>query len=173
LKRTRNRRPLVLRIGLGGESPTYSVRYAYPESVATLPPFSPIEVEKWFDQISSQWESQKNRFALTYFGKIQFLPPCIWNLPFMSTASGKIGLKQMPVLGGGVFAQPIVTMFYKRRLFVIFILNAALARAHFAKQQRPKGLHCHFLSYRGVLWVFLSMLIMNYNAIPRLKYRII
>jgi hypothetical protein len=58
-----------------------------PESVATLPPFSPIEGQKWFDQISSQWESQKNRFALTYFGKIQFLPPCIWILPFMSTAS--------------------------------------------------------------------------------------
>ncbi len=55
-----------------------------PESVATLPPFSPIEGQKWFDQISSQWESQKNRFALIYFGKIQFLPPCIWNLPFMS-----------------------------------------------------------------------------------------
>ncbi len=60
-----------------------------PESVATLPPFSPIEGQKWSDQISSQWESQKNRFALTYFGKIQFLPPCIWNLPFMSTASVK------------------------------------------------------------------------------------
>ncbi len=59
------------------------------ESVATLPPFSPIEGQKWFDQISSQWESQKNRFALIYFGKIQFLPPCIWNLPFMSTASGQ------------------------------------------------------------------------------------
>ncbi len=58
-----------------------------PESVATLPPFSPIEGQKWFDQISSQWESQKNRFALIYIGKIQFLPPCIWNLPFMSTAS--------------------------------------------------------------------------------------
>jgi len=57
------------------------------ESVATLPPFSPIERQKWFDQISSQWESQKNRFALIYFGKIQFLTPCIWNLPFMSTAS--------------------------------------------------------------------------------------
>ncbi len=57
------------------------------ESVATLPPFSPIEGQKWFDQISSQWESQKNRFALIFFGKIQFLPPCIWNLPFMSTAS--------------------------------------------------------------------------------------
>ncbi len=62
--------------------------FVTPESVATLPPFSPIEGQKWFDQISSQWESQKNRFALIYFGKIQFLPPCIWNLPFMSTASG-------------------------------------------------------------------------------------
>ncbi len=43
--------------------------------------------QKWFDRISSQWESQKNRFALIYFGKIRFLPPCIWNNPFMSTAS--------------------------------------------------------------------------------------
>ncbi len=66
--------------------PSFSL--CLPESVATLPPFSPIEGQKWFDQISSQWESQKNRFALIYFGKIQFLPPCIWNLPFMSTASG-------------------------------------------------------------------------------------
>ncbi len=55
-----------------------------PESVATLPPFGPIEGQKWFDQISSQWESQKNRFALIYFGEIQFFPPCIWNIPFMS-----------------------------------------------------------------------------------------
>ncbi len=39
---------------------------------------------KWFDQISNQWESQENRFALIHFGKIQFLPPCIWDLPFMS-----------------------------------------------------------------------------------------
>ncbi len=57
---------------------------AFPESVATLPPFGTMEGQKWFDQISSQWESQKKRFALIYFGKIQFLPPCIWNLPFMS-----------------------------------------------------------------------------------------
>ncbi len=42
------------------------------ESIATLPPFGPIEGQKWFDQISSQWESQKNRFSLIYFGKIQF-----------------------------------------------------------------------------------------------------
>ncbi len=65
-------------------------RSLFTESVATLPPFGPIEGQKWFDQISSQWESQKNRFALTYFGKIQFLPPCIWNLLFVSTASGQI-----------------------------------------------------------------------------------
>jgi hypothetical protein len=51
---------------------------------ATLPPLDPIEGHMWFDQISSQWASQKNRFASIYFGKIQFLPPCIWNLPFMS-----------------------------------------------------------------------------------------
>jgi hypothetical protein len=54
------------------------------ESIATLPPFGPIEGNKWFDQISSQWESQKNRFVFISFGKIQFLPPCIWNLPFVS-----------------------------------------------------------------------------------------
>jgi len=54
-------------------------------SIATLPPFGPIEGQKWFDHISSQWEYQKNRFAFISFGKIQFfLPPCIWNLPFMS-----------------------------------------------------------------------------------------
>ncbi len=34
-------------------------------------------------QISSQWEFQQNRFAFISFGKIQFLPPCIWDLPFM------------------------------------------------------------------------------------------
>ncbi len=62
----------------------HDVKSAQPESIATLPPFGPIEGHKWFDQISSQWESQKNRFALIYFGKIRFLPPCIWNLPFMS-----------------------------------------------------------------------------------------
>ena len=41
----------------------------------------------------SQWASQKNRFALIYFGKIQFLPPCIWNLPFMSSASVQFSLR--------------------------------------------------------------------------------
>ncbi len=33
---------------------------------------------------SNQWESQKNRLTLIYFGKIQFFPPCIWNITFMS-----------------------------------------------------------------------------------------
>jgi hypothetical protein len=45
---------------------------AQSESIATIPPFGPTEGHKWFDQISSQWESQKNRFALIYFGKIFF-----------------------------------------------------------------------------------------------------
>jgi hypothetical protein len=57
---------------------------AQPESIATLPLFGTKERHKWFFQISSQWESQKNRFAFISFGKIQFLPPCIWYLPFMS-----------------------------------------------------------------------------------------
>ncbi len=46
---------------------------ATPESMATLLPFG-----------TSQWESQKNRFAFICFGKFQFLPPCVWDLPFMS-----------------------------------------------------------------------------------------
>ncbi len=53
------------------------------ESVATLPPFVPIEGQKWFFQISIQWESQKKRFVFIFFGKIQFLPACICR-PFMS-----------------------------------------------------------------------------------------
>ncbi len=54
--------------------------HLWSEAIATLTLFGPIEEQKWFDQISSQ----KNRFAFISFGKIQFLPPCIWNLPFMS-----------------------------------------------------------------------------------------
>ncbi len=54
------------------------------ESIATLPPFGLIEGHKWFFQISSQWAFQKNRFAFVYFGTIQLLPPCLWDLPFMS-----------------------------------------------------------------------------------------
>ncbi len=88
----------------GGGAQTFSTSIQNPESVATLPPFSPIEGQKWFDQISSQWESQKNRFALTYFGKIQFLPPCIWILPFMSTAS-------VVMKGGLIFIREVKTGF--------------------------------------------------------------
>jgi hypothetical protein len=58
--------------------------YQDPESVATPPPFCPIEGQKWFDQISSQWESEESRFAVIFFGKIRFLPPCIWNISSMS-----------------------------------------------------------------------------------------
>ncbi len=51
-------------------------------SIATLPPF--IEGHKWFFLISCQWESQKIQFAYISLGKIQFLPPCIWDLPTMT-----------------------------------------------------------------------------------------
>ncbi len=57
------------------------------ESTATLPPFSPIEGQKWFDQTSSQWESQKNRFTFISFGKSRFKPPTIWDQLFMTTVS--------------------------------------------------------------------------------------
>ncbi len=65
----------------------------FPESIATRPPFGPIEGQKWFNQFSSLWESQKNRFALISFGNIQFLPPCNWNLPFMSYRLGLLNLR--------------------------------------------------------------------------------
>ncbi len=62
-----------------------------PQSIATLLPSGLIEGHKWFFQISSQWESHKNRFALISFGKIQFLPCCIWDRPFMSYRLGGWG----------------------------------------------------------------------------------
>ncbi len=58
------------------------VFYVYVFSL--LPPFGPIGRQKWFFQISSQWESQKNRFAFISFSKIYFLHPCVWDFPFMS-----------------------------------------------------------------------------------------
>ncbi len=61
-----------------------------PESIATLPLFGPIEGQKWFDQISSQWDSQKNCFAFISFGKSRFKPPTIWDQLFLTTVSGKI-----------------------------------------------------------------------------------
>ncbi len=59
----------------------------YTESIVTLHPFSPIEGQKWFDQISSQWESHKNRFAFISFGKSRFKPPTNWDQLFMTTVS--------------------------------------------------------------------------------------
>ncbi len=43
--------------------------------IATFPPFGPIEGHKWFFQTSSQWESQKNRFAFVFSAK------SVFNLP--------------------------------------------------------------------------------------------
>ncbi len=43
-----------------------------------------VKGHNWFFQISSQWESQKNRSAFISFGKILFEPPCIWDHLLMS-----------------------------------------------------------------------------------------
>ncbi len=37
------------------------------ESIATLPSFGPIEGQKWFFQISSQWESQEEQVCIDIF----------------------------------------------------------------------------------------------------------
>ncbi len=66
-------------------------------------------------QIFSQWESQKNRFAFISFGKIQFLPPCIWNLPFMSygTASGITKLYNLYTKQSILFLAPDTYRYYR------------------------------------------------------------
>ncbi len=51
-------------------TPTPLYVATFTEFIATLPPFGPKEGHKWFFQISSQWESQKTRFAFISFGKI-------------------------------------------------------------------------------------------------------
>jgi hypothetical protein len=48
----------------------YKSAHVTAESIAMLPPIGHIEGHKWFFQISSQRESQKNRFALISLGKI-------------------------------------------------------------------------------------------------------
>ncbi len=58
------------------------------ESIATLPPS--IQSHRgtiWFDQISSQWESQKKWFAFISFGKIQFFLPAFETSRSCQTAS--------------------------------------------------------------------------------------
>jgi hypothetical protein len=74
-----------------------------PESIATLPPFSPIEGQKWFDQISSQWESQKNRFAFISFGKSRFKPPTIWDQLFMTTVSELLAINNWTTFTSPLF----------------------------------------------------------------------
>ncbi len=47
-------------------------------------------------QISSEWESQKNWFAFIHvFWQNPFLPPCIWDLPFMFYRFSKRTLRRM------------------------------------------------------------------------------
>ncbi len=94
-----------------------------PESVATLPPFGPIEGQKWFDRISSQWESPKNRFAMIYFGKIRFLPPCIWNIPFMSYSLGQTDGKNWGMVWRNrKKISQIIKDYFHLPFFLLFIL---------------------------------------------------
>ncbi len=70
----------------------FKSRHVYPgkqASLSSIPintpwPRSLHSVRQWFFQIPSQWEPQKNRFSFVSFGKNPVLPPCIWDLPFMS-----------------------------------------------------------------------------------------
>ncbi len=71
-------RPILQGLGMVLITGFFNMPFLH-ESIAKLPPLGPVEEHKWFFQISSQWASQKNRCAL-----IQFLPPCISNLPLMS-----------------------------------------------------------------------------------------
>ncbi len=51
------------------------------ESIATLPPFSPIEGHKWFFQISANDSLRKTSLHLSLLAKSS-LSLCIWDLPF-------------------------------------------------------------------------------------------
>ncbi len=64
------------------EEPVYIYLFRQSPVFTSLHLRSPVHVVP--PQISSQWESHKNRFAFISSGKVQFLPPCIWDLPFMS-----------------------------------------------------------------------------------------
>ncbi len=55
------------------------------ESIATLPPFGPRKGHKWFDQISSQWESQKSHSSLS--AKFSFYLPAFEIFRSCRTAS--------------------------------------------------------------------------------------
>jgi hypothetical protein len=54
---------------------------------------SHIQSHRGHFQISSQWASRKNRFAFISFGKIQFLPPCIWD--FLLYRSGDLKCREV------------------------------------------------------------------------------
>ncbi len=62
-------------------------RRQLPEAEAALSPFGHRGTWLVF-QISSQWETRKNRFAFISFGKVLFWPPCVWYQLFMATGSG-------------------------------------------------------------------------------------
>ncbi len=72
------------------EFPNIWGKFDFLFSQYVLPPFGPIEGHKWFFQISSQLESQKNWLAFISFGKTQFWPSWIWDTLLMTLVSGDL-----------------------------------------------------------------------------------
>ncbi len=54
------------------------------ESIATLPPSDPMEGHKCFFRLPANESLRRTGLHLSLSAKIQFLPSCIWELPFMS-----------------------------------------------------------------------------------------
>jgi hypothetical protein len=59
------------------------------ESIATLPPFGPIEGHKWFFQISSQWSLTRTGLQLSLSAKYSFYLPEFDISRSYRTASGR------------------------------------------------------------------------------------
>ncbi len=81
---------------------TSSLQYA--KSIATLPPFGPLERHKWFFQISSQRVSQKNPVCIYLFRQ----NPVSTALQLRSSVHFVPPLKPVTESGGFVFALILV-----------------------------------------------------------------
>jgi hypothetical protein len=122
-----------------------------PESIATLPPFGPLEGHKWFSKISSQWESQKNRFAFFSFAKIQFLPLYIWDRLFMSYSLGVLlwffsGSAHLCLVGWSMVCMETLDQAFSKEIF--------LAPAPLIVQKL-------YIILRLDIWQFFSVCILN------------
>ncbi len=105
-------------------------------------------------------ESQKNRFALIYFGKIQFLPPCILISRSCRTASVHYiqyiltTRKPWLAMGMGTFVLVAYTDKKETKIFLIYknIQNGAFAKSFMTNGLLIFGkIFAHFLIYQEAL----------------------